>query len=226
MMKNRSEWPPGGWQFVQPEGPTEIMGLSFNETVKALIGFRVANPGLVKKHQWATDFKTVADEVDAYNDFRCRAHGWMGYVTSHPNPSFSPAAFHSPPPRPASAVESIKRVRAGARTLLDWVGSGGKPVDQKIAEVRASICAGCEKNGKGGWEHYFTVPAAAAIKLQLEIRNDLKLATSYDDRLNVCEACLCPLRLKVFCPIEHINKEMDLATKEKLWSGCWILREQ
>lgn len=98
-------------------------------------------------------------------------------------------------------------------------------MEKSVAETRASVCAGCEKNGRGGLEHYFTVPASQAIKLQLEIRNELKLETGYDDKLNVCEACLCPLKLKVWCPLDHIMKEMDAATKAKLWTGCWILSE-
>lgn len=228
MMKSREAWPPGGWQFIQPEGPLEIMGLSFTKTTDALLAFRLKNPGLVKKHNWTTDFETVANEVDTYNDARCRAHGWLDYVSAESDPtlpfSYSPRSFQLKP-KAAVGAGVVKNVKAGVKTLLDWLGHGGRPVDKALAETRASICAGCPKNGKGGFEHYFTVPASQAIKLQLEIKNDLKLTTSYDDRLNVCEACLCPTRLKIWCPMEHILKEMSEETKTKLDPRCWILKE-
>jgi len=54
-----------------------------------------------------------------------------------------------------------------------------------------------------------------------------KLATSHDAALNVCDVCLCPLKLKVHTPLQYIKAHMtdevfaDLARVP----GCWIVRE-
>lgn len=227
MMKSRNDWPPAGWIYVQPQTGWQSQGQqSFTGLVNSLIAHRLANPGLVKKHNWATDFESVANEVDAYNDARCRAHGWLNYVTGDQTVPFPVAPRPFSPRRGVVVGTTLKHVSAGVKTLLDWLGSGGRPVEQALAEKRATVCMTCPQNGTGGLEHYFTVPASQAIKLQLEIKNDLKLATSHDAILNVCEACSCPLKLKVWCPLDHILKEMDEATKAKLDPRCWILSEE
>lgn len=234
MLKSRNEFPPGGFCYLQPETGWEaekvVGGQSFTVVVNALIAHRKANPGLVKKHNWSTDFNTVANEVDAFNDARCRAHGWLNYVSQVQNPFPLPMPVRSPSSsRLASAAASVKRVAAGISTLLDWVGSGGRPVDKELAYSRAKTCENCPKNGKGDWTRYFTVPASNQIKLQLEIKNDLKLETPSDEELGVCEPCLCPLPLKVWCPLDHVLKKMDEQTKSKLNKEnpvCWILSEE
>lgn len=230
MMKSRNNFPPSGWLFLQPQtGWSAPPGQSFNVVTNALIAHRKANPGLVKKHNWAIDFNTVANEVDAYNEARCRAHGWLDYVSERPSVDFHrPATLRStlPRPEPAAGASAVKRVRAGVKTLLDWLGSGGRPVSKELADVRAERCALCPLNGKGGLEHYLTVPASNAIRLQLEIKNDMSLSTPSDEKLGVCEACLCPLKLKIWCPWDHIMKQMDEETYGKLHPSCWILGEQ
>ena len=215
---------------MQPQTGFEAPpGQSFNVVTQALIAHRKANLGLVKQHNWALDFESVANEVDAYNDARCRAHGWLDYVSGGPSDFRWPATPLRSLPRPAVAAgagATVKRVKAGIKTLLDWLGSGGRPVEQALADVRSERCVQCPLNGQGGLEHYLTVPASNAIKLQLEIKNDMKLATSSDEKLGVCEACLCPLKLKVWCPLDHIMKQMDDETFSRLHPRCWIIGEQ
>lgn len=225
MLKSRCVFPPGGFQFVQPQTGWEApAGVSFDAVVQALIAHRKANPALAKQHGWATDYASVANEVDAYNDARCRAHGWMEYVTGDPAP-FIPAASRSQPPGFASAAGAVKRVGAGVKTLLDWLGSGGRPVEREQAESRASICETCPQNGTGDWTRFFTAPASEAIRRQLEIKGAMKLRTSKDHALGVCAGCLCPLKLKVWCPLPHILRSTDPSVLSKLDSRCWILRE-
>lgn len=229
MLKSRDVFPPGGFLYVQKETGWEApQGVSFNVVVQALIAHRKANPALAGMHHWALDEKTVGNEVDAFNDARCRAHGWLGYVsqevTSSPFPAARPSIVH----RVAAAGEGVKRIAAGVKTLLDWLGKGGRPVLKELAEKRASICAICPKNKTGGLEKFFTVPASEQIRTQLGIKNDLKLETSHDARLNVCEACLCPLRLKVWCPMDHILEGLSTEIRSKLNPEnpkCWILEE-
>ena len=75
------------------------------------------------------------------------------------------------------------------------------------------------------FETWFTRPAAEAIKLQLQKLAARKLATTVDSQLNVCTACLCPLKLKVHTPLPFILEHMSANTKAELDAKCWILSE-
>jgi hypothetical protein len=97
-----------------------------------------------------------------------------------------------------------------------------------VAERRASVCVNCPKNEPGDLTRFFTVPASEAIRKQLERAHLLKLHTQSDSQINVCGACLCPLRLKVWFPISFILKHMTDDVKAELQPEsprCWILDE-
>jgi len=119
----------------------------------------------------------------------------------------------------------VKKVWQGVKTLNDWIDSKLPPVDQTLSQHRAEVCAACTLNGKGGLEEWFTKPAAAAIKMQLAKLADRKLATTVDDKLNVCTACLCRLKLKVHTPLPFITEHLSDQTKAELDKKCWILEE-
>lgn len=211
---------------MQPEtGWQAPAWMSFNTLVQAIIEHRKSNPALAKQHQWVMDPVSVANELDAYNTQICLAHGWTGFIVMQGPSAPFPPAFRSPlKDRLAAAAGSVGRVAAGIQTLLDWLGSGGAPVDQKEAESRAMICSTCPKNEKGDWKRFFTVPAAEQIKLQLEMRNNLSLKTSQDAHLNVCSGCDCVLKLKVWTPMSHVLKYTTEETKKRLDPRCWVLR--
>jgi hypothetical protein len=122
-------------------------------------------------------------------------------------------------------VEPIRKVLTGAKTLVEWLGAGGKAVEPAKANARAEVCASCIHNGTGDWTHYFTVPVSAGIRKMLSIKNAMKLKTDYDSKLNVCEICLCPLPLKVWVDIEHIKLTTDEQTVSALPTHCWIRLE-
>lgn len=108
--------------------------------------------------------------------------------------------------------------------LLDWLGSGGKPAEQSLADSRAAICSTCPRNDGGDFTAFFTKPIADKIRTQLEIRGDLQLRTPHDETLTVCSACDCPLKLKVWVPMEHILAHTSEDTKTKLDPRCWITK--
>lgn len=226
MLANRNNFIPNGFKFVQPEISDKDLGdvnTSFDVLVRRVIELRKANPAIAKKNNLSLDYATVANEVDAFNTAICKSHGWNQFITGDPGSPFS--RVRSPLlSRLESAAGSVNRVAAGVRTLLDWLGSGGKPVEATEAESRAVVCATCPQNGKGNWTRYFTVPAANEIRIQLEMKHKLSLQTSQDEKLNVCEACLCPLKLKVWAPMGHILKDMTEDTKKRLDARCWILK--
>lgn len=198
---------------------------SFNFCCEQLQMARMANPFLCERHGWSTELRDIENEVDAYNAARCIAHGWTDWVW--PDDPAAPVATYTPPhekKKRVPVVAGVKRVAAGVALLLEWLGSGGKAVDPVLAEKRAAVCADCPKNDGGDWKAYFTEPVAAKIRTQLEIKQDLQLRTAYDERLTVCSACDCPLKLKVHAPMEHILAHTSEDTKTRLDPRCWILK--
>ena len=51
----------------------------------------------------------------------------------------------------------------------------------------------------------------------------MDLKTSKDAELNVCQACLCPLKLKVHTPMSLIQKRLKPEQRAELDPKCWIL---
>ena len=132
----------------------------------------------------------------------------------------------NPPHQPQGpVVAGVNNIIAGAKTLREWWGSGGKPVENQFAEQRASVCVSCPHNAKGGLLSFFTEPLARAIQKNLEEAHKLNLRTSQDDKLNVCNVCDCPLHLKIFSPIEHILNHMPERVRKGLPDHCWIVKE-
>jgi hypothetical protein len=137
-------------------------------------------------------------------------------------PSFTSAPIQS---LQALAV-AAKQVSVGAKTILDFETSGEPPVSNELATKRAEVCAGCPQNETGDLSRFFTVPAAALIKSQLERAHEMKLTTEFDSRLNICGACLCPLKMKIHFPLSFILKHMADDVKAKLDARCWITKEE
>ena len=52
------------------------------------------------------------------------------------------------------------------------------------------------------------------------------LTTPHDSKLGVCKACDCPMRLKVFVPLDKIVGHMLPEAKAALDPTCWILDEE
>lgn len=225
-LRSRTEHPPYSFQFLQPEtGQSAPFVGSFNHVVEQVMILRQANPFLAERHGWRTDVAGIEAEVDAYNTARCIAGGWLTFVVMDDGP---PAPLYVMPEKKTSrfpnVAAAVRNVSAGVGVLLDWLGNGGKAVEQSLADGRAEICSTCPKNDGGDWTAYFTKPIADKIRTQLEIRNDLQLRTPHDEKLTVCSACDCPLKLKVWTPLDHILSHTSEETKTKLDPRCWILK--
>lgn len=228
-LKNPDGQIPNGLKYLQSEtgwDSSKMIGKfpSMSTLVRGVIAHRGGNSWLIQKHNWSTDFNVVLGEMRDYNARLCLEHGWLNYITTDEEPP-AVANVQKKTLSASAAGGSIRKISAGIGVLLDWVGSGGVPVASEAAERRASICATCPRNDGGDWKAYFTEPIAAKIKQQLEIKHDLQLKTSHDDRLTVCSACDCPLQLKVWTPLEHILEHTSEEVKERLDPRCWILQE-
>jgi len=221
---------PNNLKFVQNEtGWTAPRFGSFEAIVTALIHHRRMRPDLIKKHGWSIDPVTVANEVDAYNAKLCAQQGWTQYIyeAGAPQPPKSSPLSQAALRSVQSAVVKSKRLWAGAETIHEWIESGEPAVAQELANSRALKCSQCPKNGKGSWEEWFTRPASEVIKRQVEMLSARKLSTPYDDKIQACLVCYCPLRLKVFSPIKFIKAHTSNEVLNDLEAvpGCWVVKE-
>lgn len=220
---NLSQIPPGGWVWHEPStgwwAPHPIAN-TYSQQVQNIIRHRLANPAVMAKHKLSTDPAVVGRELIAYQQKR-------GALSPDPLPKLTP------PPSTAqmsggvrAAVAAVRKMAAGAALLFEWQEAGMPHVVQAVAESRASTCSVCPKNEKGkSLTDIFTVPVANQIKKKMEMLSDMKLSTSHDSQLSVCSACACPLRTKVWVPLDLILKRLKPEVKQDLHESCWITHE-
>lgn len=223
-LKSQRSFPPGGFRFTEPKtGWQSALGRTFDETVDDIISHRLANPRYAS--QWATEWGDVARELDAYT---CKRIKYDPQYCRDDAESKKATRLQTIAPvggGQGGVAGASKKIMAGIGVLIDWLGSSAKVVPQALAENRAEICASCPQNGPGDLTRLFTVPASKLIMSQLEIKEDMKLSTSHDGELNICMACLCPLKLKVHAPISHVRDHLSEQVIEALDPRCWITKE-
>ncbi len=227
-LKDRNKPIPGGYRYYQPETnffPTPHS--SFDSCVVQIIKHRSGNPWLVERNGWSIDPAAVAAELDAYNTKICAEMGWSAYIADG-EPGDPKVPFLVPPPMSGSLskiVQYARNVAEGVSTIAEWEIAGGQVVVPELAEARAGTCVKCPKNVKGDLLSFFTRQAASVIARQLESKNNLKLATSLDTQLGICDACGCVNKLKVWCPLDIIASKIKPEIRGQLDPGCWILNE-
>lgn len=217
---DRQKQIPNGMRYLQAETgwvPTPFS--SFDTIVRGLIQHRMGNPHLIQKLGWATDYNTVAAEVDRYNAMLCQQMGWGAYIVTDEGVASPPKSL-SPGLSPR-----LRAAAAGVQLHADWRGSGHEVVPKDKSEARAVVCVACPKNKRASLMDFFTVKAANYIERQIEEKRQMKLETSLDEHLGVCEACLCPTVLKVHTPLALILKHLSPEFKKDLHPACWILHE-
>lgn len=226
-IKDRNKQIPGGLKFLQPETQWKPYPFSsFDTIVRQLITHRAGNPYLKQKNNWSVDYESVAAEVDAYNAKICQEMGWNDYIMDDAAPLPKGVTPHGRASVVGRAGAVVGKLAAGAATLAAWLGPGGKPVDPTLSQARADVCLNCPKNGQGGLLAYFTKKASNLVQKQMEERSNMKLATTVDEKLGVCTACECPIKLKVHTPLEYILARIPESATKELDPRCWILSEQ
>lgn len=220
---SRTTFPAGGWQYYQSQTSWHApnpKGNTFDQQVNHIIKMRRDNPAILIQHRLSVDPAIVGNELESYNRMR------LG-IPAHIQPPMPPpesAPLLSAPVK--SAISAVKKIAAGAALLMEWEESGLPPVPIEKAEARATVCAICPQNQKGkALTDIFTVPAANRIKERLKRLHDLNLSTTKDPELSTCQACLCPLQLKIHTPIALIHKRLKPEQRAELDPGCWILSE-
>lgn len=117
-------------------------------------------------------------------------------------------------------LQAAQRYANGVATLTEWLGSGGETVDHWKAQDRAETCLRCPMN-KDGLQ--LAEAVAAAIKRQVELKNQLHLRVQGERALYTCQACLCPLRTKIWLPLARVKPEDD--ERANYDPNCWLLKE-
>lgn len=219
---NRHEFPAGGgWVFRQPQtGWTNPMAMvGFDASVKAIIKHRHANPAITAKHKLATDYTVVADELERFTRLR------LGIPLPAPPSFFRQSSSHLSG-RVVAAAANIKIAAQGTAVVLDWIQAGGDPVAQELAEKRAEICVRCPKNVGGAW--YTEAPAELlreAIKGWQSLKgSNFAFETKQGDKLKSCDVCKCLMRIKAFCPLEHILSKTKPEIMGEFPAWCWIYK--
>jgi hypothetical protein len=230
-LKNRNLQVPGGYKYYLPITQWKARPwASFNEIVDNLIAHLKGNPAALQSLGWSTDRIFIEDRVDEFNAAVCVQMGANDYVITAeggavPSVPFpvAPALAHNPNKSPFARLQNVVE---GSESLVDWIKEGAQAVPGELSNQRAATCTRCPKNDKGDWTRLFTVPVANSIRHELNRRRDMQLSTPYDDMLNVCDACLCPLKLMVHVPLETKLRHLPVEVKKDLWSECWILKEE
>lgn len=228
-LKSRYRSIPCGWVFLQPQTNRKFKEHGFTELVQAVINHRKANP----QHKLPTDKYTVEVELDSYLANVCLSNPkWTRFATTgEPQPiiqSFSPKAW-SPQQllaRAGSAVgvakTHIRNTVAGIGLYVEWFGKGGEPVSKEEAARRAALCTQCPKQVDGDFVQRWNRATGYEIMTVLSILKDLDLSTPHDDNLKICDACDCPMKAKVWSPLDIIRKHLRPEAEAKLWDKCWI----
>lgn len=109
-------------------------------------------------------------------------------------------------------ISLFKSVESFAAFLKNWILTGGKLVDQEVANARAKICASCHSNKSsnevrktccgGGQAANMAVFAARQLIIQGK-------STPYDKDLLTCEHCGCDNKISVWIPNEVLLHHND-----------------
>lgn len=235
-MKSRTRWPPGGWQILHADaGQKAPFSGGFREAVDWELAFRKKNPALVARHNWPLSSGAIENWVDEQNAARCLAEGHLSFVDAGVNDAV-PSEWAQKKSPLAAATFAARSSLSGAALIASWLGSGRAPVDGELAGSRALVCSACPSNSNNSdaprpWISYLTQPVAERVRGLLAIKHDMDLRTPHDEKLGVCLACVCPLRLKVWAALDEITGRMGEEVRARLFKGngtlppCWVLSE-
>lgn len=196
---------------------------SFREAVAFEMNFRRKNSSLAQSLGLPLDEAECEIYVDEYNAQRCISHGWMNFVVME-----SAARVTQKKTLLSRVVGVAQGGRAAISAYTAMFGKVG-PVSHDLAEQRAAVCAVCPMNDtKHSMTAHFVKSAADEIMSLLGALKDVNITVKEPEKLGICEACLCPMRAKVFSPISNIQAH---APKE-VWTDvsqenpkCWMLTE-
>jgi len=233
-LKNRQSQVPNGMAFFIPHikwSPPPYM--SIDQIARNAISVLQANPSVAAKLGWDLSIPAMSDRVDEYNAARCLQLGYAQFVLAEGGQPDIPPFLGHPSQNPnnpsnlQAAAAGVKKIWQGIRTMNEWADAGFPHVEPDKSTARAAVCITCPKNTAGDFSSWFTKPAAEGIRRLTERAKGINLTTPHDEQLNVCDVCLCPMKLKVHIPIEVLRNGTSNETLAELRAvtGCWIVKE-
>lgn len=176
----------------------------------------------------------VAEDLDAYtcqrlgNDSRYCKNGVKKNYSSPSSPSLADRILDLA----GHAARAVSNLSTGARILLDWLGSGSKPVSFEHAQARADVCTGrlsgepCPQNqDSSAFVGFITADVARRIQEQVGTKNAMALKVEGEDRLHTCAVCWCHLPLKVHVPTAVLLDRTPKPMLKKFPGHCWLVKE-
>jgi len=212
----------GGWVFRQSQTnwTNNMAMVGFKASVDNIRKHRLANPAISAKYNLSADPAVIEKELIAFQQAR-------GSLPMPTQPVFFSTAQSRLPSRVVAAAGDIKRAAQGTAVVLDWLGNGGDPVAQELAENRAEICVACPKCVPGAW---FTEAPAELIRSSVKAWQTIKgnsfaFETNQGEKLKSCDVCKCLMKLKVFVDLKHITSKTKPEIMAELPDSCWIKKE-
>ena len=194
------------------------MGTTFDGTVTKMLEVRRKNPAMCLRHKIGMDRASCERDLENFTRLR------LGIpMPTPPAPTTAIGGFSSPI---LSNIMDIKKLAIGAGLLMEWDASGAGKVPQEEANDRAKICVDCPLNSVANYEHWLKIPVAGSLTSRIERLKSLKLITSHDAKLGLCDAISCPNPYLVHAPRPILDKRIGPKVRLSLDSKCWILREE
>ena len=120
-------------------------------------------------------------------------------------------------------INFFKSVDEFAQLLKNWILTGGKLVDQNVANERAAICAGCHNNVGSSEVRKACCGGGVATTAALWTARKLIIQqkiTDSDRKLLTCGLCGCDLKIKVWIPLQVLGQTKEEANA---WpTFCWM----
>lgn len=224
MLKNTNTLPSGGWVYEQPGTGWKIREMTpFDDVVKQIVLHRRSN-NLPRA--------TMSEAAEDLDNATCQRLG------NDPQFCFDSAQKKTIRNQTTTEVDArpavlrwLSHAVDGGRILKDWLGEGGVPVEQSVAERRAKVCVNdCSDSEKGfnkppNFLQRVTAVVAEAILEQRRAKTNLALKVENEDKLQTCSVCECDLPLKVWVPISVLQKRTDQQTEDRFPKWCWYKQE-
>jgi len=113
----------------------------------------------------------------------------------------------------------------GARTLIEWLGTGAEAVNIPIAQARANVCLTCDRNKLGHHWMKLTGDIVRAIADQMRVKEQRKLRVENEEALGVCSACDCTIPLKIWLKRDILAERTSQEVADALPEWCWLKAE-
>jgi hypothetical protein len=185
--------PHGGWVYTQPPTGTVIKAPTWQELLRRVRRFRIANGIHVER-----DFE------EALGQEICQQQNWG-----------SPTCEEQEPPTVEKRQLGTLDVVNFLKVLKHWVFHNPALVEPEEADRRAAICAACPFNVDATGCFGCTNVAGMIFDVVKD------RSTPYDGQLKNCQVCGCVNRAQVWVPKETLDKGVTAEMREDFPDHCW-----